>query len=711
MILPDSCSILESYAFSGCDQMTEIILSPSLTQIGTQCFADCDALAAIVVPDSVTSLGTGTFQGCDSLVTVTLGTGLTSIPSNLCKDCPKLDNVVIPSRVTSIQDSAFLNCVALKSITIPRSVTSISTSAFSYKDRLTIYGVPGTYAETFANANGFTFVGQEYPAQSVAVSPTTLTMIRGTTHQLQITVSPENYTDAVSWKSTDTSVVTVSAAGLLTAKAVGTATVKVTVGNVSASCKVTVAQPVTSIRLNKTSATLEALDTLQLTATVSPSDAYQKAIAWKSSDPSVAAVDNDGLVTAYQKGTATITASATDGSGKTATCKITVSNNAHIAYTASQLESAHPYANSCTDVWILTAENATYMEVTFDARTALEEEFDFVYVYGGQGQPDDSHKYTGTALAGQTIRIAGDTIKIKLDTDDSGTEWGFLVTDLRTDGTLDQFGALSAALEAAAALSTDQEKLDAVHALGQALLAEALAVPESGIAEQLRRLEKSLEQQPEVAVDASLAAWFSVEDVTLTGAALNASDASAPVSVTLASGTVGVLEEGRYSNAKSLSLQMANAASPLAVPVLVELPLPNEIPAEALVVLQRQSDGTLQSIPVQVDEQGSTQMFSFVAQETVEYLVAQVRNDMAGASVEGTTAQLQVFSENADAKVICAAYDDTGKLVYSGLHTIVVNHTWQTMEFTGIPTEALTLRFFLLDRNSGPVIGCLQSKR
>ncbi len=711
ILLPSQCLSLGKNSFQNCDSLSSVILSNALQQIGDRTFYDCDVLEEIVLPDSVQSIGANCFQHCDLLKTVILGEGILKIPNYAFYECPMLISINLPKHVSSIGSYAFANCIALSSITIPRNTVAIEVSAFSYKDRLTIYGVPGTYAETFANTNGFAFVGQEYPAQSVAVSPTTLTMIRGTTHQLQITVSPENYTDAVSWKSTDTSVVTVSDAGLLTAKAVGTATVKVTVGNVSASCKVTVAQPVTSIRLSKTSATLEALDTLQLIATVSPSDAYQKAITWKSSDPSVAAVDDDGLVTAYQKGAATITASATDGSGKTATCKITVSNNAHIANTASQLESPHPYANSCTDVWVLTAENATYMEVTFDARTALEEDFDFVYVYGGQDQPDNSHKYTGTALAGQTIRIAGDTVKIKLDTDDSGTEWGFLVTELRTDGTLNQFGALAAALEAAAALPTDQEKLNAVQALDQALLAQALADPESGVAEQLQRLEKSLEQQPEMTVDASLAAWFSVEDVTLTGAALNASTASVPVSVTLASGTVGVLEEGRYSNAKSLSLQIANMASPLAVPVLVELPIPNEIPAEALVVLQRQSDSTLRLIPVQVDALGATQRFSFIAQEAGEYLVVQVRNDMTGASIEGATAQLRVFSEEADAKAICAAYDDTGKLVYSGLHTIVVNHTWQTMEFTGIPTEALTLRFFLLDRNSGPVIGCLQSKR
>lgn len=78
------------------------------------------------------------------------------------------------------------------------------------------------------------------------------------------------------------------------------------------------------------------------------------------------------------------------------------------------------YANSCIDVWILTAEGTTYIEVLFDARTALEEDFDFLYVYSEQDQLGDSRKNTGAALAGQTIRIAGDAAKIKLKPDDSG---------------------------------------------------------------------------------------------------------------------------------------------------------------------------------------------------------------------------------------------------------------------------------------------------
>lgn len=85
---------------------------------------------------------------------------------------------------------------------------------------------------------------------------------------------------------------------------------------------VTVTTPVTGVSLNQTSATMEIGATLQLTATVSPSNATNKAVTWSSNRP-VASVDSNGLVTALAAGSATITVRTNDGS-KTATCNVTV---------------------------------------------------------------------------------------------------------------------------------------------------------------------------------------------------------------------------------------------------------------------------------------------------------------------------------------------------------------------------------------------------
>ena len=85
------------------------------------------------------------------------------------------------------------------------------------------------------------------------------------------------------------------------------------------------------ISLNQTSATLTTKGkTLQLSATVTPSNATDKSVIWQSSNTAVATVSSTGLVTAVANGTATITATTTDGSNLTATCAITVSLNNEI---------------------------------------------------------------------------------------------------------------------------------------------------------------------------------------------------------------------------------------------------------------------------------------------------------------------------------------------------------------------------------------------
>jgi uncharacterized protein YjdB len=143
---------------------------------------------------------------------------------------------------------------------------------------------------------------------------------------LKATVSPSDATDkAVTWKSSNTKVASVSSNGKVTAKKVGTATITCTTkdGKKTYTCKITVKTPVTKVKLSKTKATLKKGKSVKLKATVTPSKAYQK-VTWKSSNTKVATVSSSGKVTAKKKGTATITCTAADGSGKKVTCKITV---------------------------------------------------------------------------------------------------------------------------------------------------------------------------------------------------------------------------------------------------------------------------------------------------------------------------------------------------------------------------------------------------
>ena len=417
---------IDSSAFSNCSALETLELPISVTTLGYGAFSNCDGLTTIIVPDSVTKLGTQVFYDCDALTSVKLGSGITTIPESTFEHCDALESIVIPRRVTTIGNTAFKDCVKFTSITIPRSVTSISGNAFSYPAKMTIYGVAGTYAETFANANNIKFVDKQVNATAVTLSRKELTLSKGASATLFLTVTPEDFTDEVSWKSGNTSVVTVNDAGVIKAVGLGTATIKVMVGNVSASCKVTVQQPVTSISLNKTSLTLEALATYQLTATAYPNNAVDRRVSWSSSAPDIASVDDNGLVTAHKKGSATVTATAMDGSDVTKKCTVTVSNTAYICATVEAMESPHNYPNSCSDFWVYTIPGAEKLRVTFDARTDIEDGFDYLYVFDGTGK--QVGKYTGTELAGQTITIPGDTVKLKLVSDGSGNEWGFKVS-------------------------------------------------------------------------------------------------------------------------------------------------------------------------------------------------------------------------------------------------------------------------------------------
>ena len=85
--------------------------------------------------------------------------------------------------------------------------------------------------------------------------------------------------------------------------------------------------PVSQITLNKAETSISVGNSETLTATVAPENATIKALTWASSDEDVATVAPDGTVTAIKAGAATITATAADGSGKSAVCKVTVTGD------------------------------------------------------------------------------------------------------------------------------------------------------------------------------------------------------------------------------------------------------------------------------------------------------------------------------------------------------------------------------------------------
>lgn len=176
-----------------------------------------------------------------------------------------------------------------------------------------------------------TVVNPVVKVTAVTLNKTSLKLEIGKAYALKATVKPSTATNKkVSFTSSNTKVATVTSAGKVTAKAAGTAkiTVKALDGSKKlAVCTVTVVKPavkVAAVTLNKGALTLHRGTTYALKATVKPATATNKSVTYTSSNTKVATVTSTGKVTALTTGTATITAKALDGSGKSATCKVTV---------------------------------------------------------------------------------------------------------------------------------------------------------------------------------------------------------------------------------------------------------------------------------------------------------------------------------------------------------------------------------------------------
>lgn len=208
----------------------------------------------------------------------------------------------------------------------------------------------------------------EVSPTSVSVTPSSATVSEGETTNFTANVLPaEAVYSGISWSSSDTKVATVNN-GVVTGVSAGTATITASADAVSGTASVTVkakAISVTGVSLSKSSMELMEGGSETLTATVSPDNATDKSVTWKSSDTSVATVDG-GKVIAVKAGTATITVTTTDGS-KIAECNVTV-NAMYIAVESVSLD------QDCAEIQVgetlslsatVTPSDATEQEITW----------------------------------------------------------------------------------------------------------------------------------------------------------------------------------------------------------------------------------------------------------------------------------------------------------------------------------------------------------
>ena len=184
IIIPSSVTVLDAY-FDGCLALETVVFPENISiPISASLFRNCTALKSVTLPITLTEIGNSMFENCSSLINVNFPSDnqIETIGADAFKNCALLSEVILPEKLRLIEARAFQNCTSLSEIILPENlekivsqafedctnltditiydkVTSISTSAFNNipKEQLTIHGIAGSYANTFATTNGYAF--------------------------------------------------------------------------------------------------------------------------------------------------------------------------------------------------------------------------------------------------------------------------------------------------------------------------------------------------------------------------------------------------------------------------------------------------------------------------------------------------------------------------------------------------------------------------
>ena len=281
---------------------------------------------ALTIPDVIT----GNY-GTSSVVRIDM---------DAFSDTYNLDELTIPESVTGISHLAFRGLTnRLTKLTIlanepPKILSGDSAPVFVGIGNIPIY-VPDESIGNYKKSDGwknYNIRGISYnDVVSISLDKHNISIARDSTVLLTATALPEDADDtSVVWSSDNENIATVDENGLVTAIGIGETVITATAHDGSGrkdKCNITVTPKlVKQITLSNNEITLYNNDNVQLTATVYPEDADNKDVVWTSSNDWAVKVDENGLVTCvdYSYGEAVVTATAKDGSGVTATCKVTL---------------------------------------------------------------------------------------------------------------------------------------------------------------------------------------------------------------------------------------------------------------------------------------------------------------------------------------------------------------------------------------------------
>lgn len=337
--LPTTMVSIGTSAFNLNKKLKNINLPENLKTLGAYAFYDCESLSSINIPNNLRIIEESTFEECENLSKVDMGNNIESIKDDAFRNCIKLTNVEFPETLKEIGEMSFFRCGSLTSVILPDSLTNLSEGAFMYCWNLedlklssnlqVISRCVFAYCEKLKEINiptGVEKIENDAFVQGRSVTkltlPETLVSIGSYAFSQLGNVGDIIIPKSVQEVSSDTfSAAYISGYVYMDKKSpiyekiahqFGISRIKFFESD----------DEINELSLNYIQKNLNINEELQLEATYSPDD-REVNLRWSSSDSTVAAVDENGLV--ITKGIGSTIISAIDEiSGLTTTCEINV---------------------------------------------------------------------------------------------------------------------------------------------------------------------------------------------------------------------------------------------------------------------------------------------------------------------------------------------------------------------------------------------------
>ena len=360
VVIPNGVESIGEESFYNCQSLSRLTLGEGLTSLGERAFFRNISLDNVKMPSTLTAISDGCFSGCASLVNLELNSGLEIIGPRAFENCSKLSSVDIPAKVYGLGVEAFQGCTSLSVVTIPEgSISSVGARAFKGCSNVGWISLGSNVTSLGVNCfDGCAKVGhiKSYNTIPPVGSPGFPQNVIDNGTVFVPTDAVQDYKDSDTW------------------------------WEFFQIRPITDGEFITAITLSQNEATIRDTETLNLSATASPENATDATVLFRSSDTSIATVDNTGLVSGKKPGDAIITAYAADGSGIYATCSIKVMPTL-VERIEGDSEISIKVGRSMTCETIVYPENATDRSVSWKSDNSsavkVDENGTLIAVYDG----------------------------------------------------------------------------------------------------------------------------------------------------------------------------------------------------------------------------------------------------------------------------------------------------------------------------------------